>query len=81
MAKITPFGSYIKKSEQALQTDSDTEPVMPYGPGEYIRQGEQARPWTGPRPWKKFLNKSTSGSPPFSEAELKQGYRKVETGK
>jgi hypothetical protein len=75
--KITPYGSYIRKSEEAIQTDSDIEPVMPYGPEEVIPQGGVAKEWTGPRPWRKYRNRSTEGSPPFSDAELKQGYRKV----
>jgi hypothetical protein len=75
--KITPYGSIWEKSEQAIQTDSDIEPTMPYGPGEYIKSGEAAKEWTGPTPWRKYRNRSTGGSPPFSDAELKQGYRKV----
>lgn len=74
---ITPYGSYLKKSQQAIETDSDITPMMPYGPGESIPQGGIARPWTGPRPWKKLMNNSTEGSPAFSKEELKQGYRKV----
>lgn len=30
-----------------------------------------------PEPKKKLLDRSTGGSPPFSEAEMKQGYRKL----
>ncbi len=25
----------------------------PYGKGEFIKNGETARPWTGPKPWRK----------------------------
>lgn len=31
-----------------------------------------------PEPEKELRDKSTKGSPPFSEAELKRGYRKVD---
>jgi hypothetical protein len=53
MAKKT----YIEKMEEAagITTAAATspEPKMPYGKGEYIKSGEVARPWTGPRPWRK----------------------------
>ncbi len=68
----TKFGSYIKKSEEAIETDSmpalppnegstpPAEPVgmertykNPYGKGEFIKNEETARPWTGPKPWRK----------------------------
>ena len=29
------------------------EDGMPYKEGEFIKSGEQARPWTGPKPWRK----------------------------
>lgn len=63
----------IKKGEIAAGI-RQPDPVMPYGPGEVIKSGEVAKTWTGPTPWRK---NSTKGSPPFSDAELKQGYRKV----
>ena len=54
--------------------EATNPPVMPYGKGEVIKSGDVARKWTGPTPWR---DNSTRGSAPFSDAELKQGYRKV----
>ena len=80
--------SYIDKMEKAIETGgaNAAPPVvppappaneMPYKKGEYLKSGESARFWTGPRPWKKLQDKSTEGSPSFTDAELKRGYRKV----
>ena len=35
------------------------------------------RPTQDPEPKKKLLDRSTGGSPPFSEGEMKKGYRKL----
>ena len=69
----------IKKGEIAAGI-RQPDPIMPYGPGEVIKSGEVAREWTGPKPWQEWTDlqrKSTAGSKPFSNEELKQGYRKV----
>jgi len=51
---------------------------MPYKKGEagIPYSGGVAKEWTGPTQ-KELQRKATGGSPPFSDAELKQGYRKV----
>ena len=43
------------KLEQAAGISSPASPTykMPYGPKEFIKSGEVARPWTGPTPWRK----------------------------
>lgn len=61
----------IEKMDEMLEGPA---PEMPYKKGEFIKSGEVARKWTGLTPWR---NNSTKGSAPFSNAELKQGYRKV----
>jgi len=43
--------SMIEKMEEAAGI-SQPEPEMPYKKGEYIKSGETAREWTGPRPWR-----------------------------
>jgi len=68
--------SMIEKMEEAAGISPETF-EMPYKKGEFIKSGEVARPWTGPRPWREKRNRSTAGSKTFSDAELKQGYRKV----
>lgn len=72
-----PKKTLIDKMEEAGGISAPDAPKMPYGAGEYIKSGETARSWTGEQPWKKLRDRSTRGSPPFSDAELKQGYRKV----
>ena len=66
--------TFFDKAEEMLNGPA---PEMPYKKGEVIKSGEVARTWTGPKPWAGLRNKSTRGSAPFSNAELKQGYRKV----
>lgn len=47
--------SYIEKMEEAAgisPSSAETSIRMPYGKGEYLKSGEVARPWTGPRPWR-----------------------------
>ena len=66
-----------KKSEIAIGI-REPDPVMPYAPGEKGIPGPSgvAREWTGPTQ-KELRRRATGGSPSFSDAELKQGYRKV----
>lgn len=45
--------TYIKKMEEAAGiSPAEASTQMPYGKGEYLKSGEVARPWTGPRPWR-----------------------------
>ncbi len=65
----------IKKQEIAAGI-RQPDPIMPYKPGEAgipYPGGGVAREW----PNKKLRDNSTGGSPSFSDAEIKQGYRKV----
>ena len=66
-----------KSLAEKLEEAAGISKPMPYGPGEVIKSGEVARPWTGATPWREARNRSTRGSAPFSDTELKQGYRKV----
>ncbi len=69
----------IKKLAIAGGIESETyNDVMPYAPGEkgIPGGGGVAKPWTGPTQ-KELRRRSTEGSAPFSDTELKQGYRKV----
>jgi hypothetical protein len=91
--KIRYYGgkSYIEKMEEAAgigPTPVPAPPVvppvpvppvvpptppateMPYKKGEYFKPGEILN-------IKKLQDRSTSNSPPFTDAELKRGYRKV----
>ena len=68
--------SFIEKMEEAAGISTPV-PEMPYKKGEYLKPGEVARPWTGPRPWRQLQKKSTEGSAPFTDAEIKRGYRKA----
>ena len=77
--------TFIDKMNEALGAEPEPTPVvpstpaeMPYKKGEYLKPWESAKSWTGPRPWRGMLNKSTEGSPPFTDAELKKGYRKLD---
>lgn len=66
--------SRLEQMEEAIEAPPETY-EMPYKPGESIPgSGGVALPWTGPRPWR---DNSTRGSKPFSDKELKQGYRKL----
>jgi hypothetical protein len=51
--KIKHKSSIEKMEEAAGITEAEPEFEMPYGKGESIKSGEEARPWTGPKPWKK----------------------------
>ncbi len=72
-----PRKSRLEQMEEAIETPSETY-EMPHKKGESIPgSGGVALPWTGPKPWKEARNRSTAGSAPFSDKELKRGYRKV----
>lgn len=45
--------SHLERLEEAAGIAPEKEPEPPYKKGEYIRSGEEAREWTGKRPWKK----------------------------
>ncbi len=53
---------YIEKAEEAAGI-TEAEPEMPYKKGEYLKPGEVARQWTGPKPWKDLGDKGKSFEP------------------
>ena len=68
----------VRKSlAEKLEEVAGISKPMPYGPGEVIKSGEVARPWTGDKPWVEMRRRASKGSGAFSDTELKQGYRKV----
>ncbi len=82
--------TYIEKMEDAAgiaQVETappvvpPVKPEMPYKKGEFIKSGEKAKFWTGDRPWQDqgnaLIDRATKGSPPYTDEELKQGFRKV----
>jgi len=58
----------IRKMEIAAGIETP-EPVMPYKKGERIKSGEQAREWTGPRPWKGEKSREIDGKGDHSTAK------------
>lgn len=69
----------FKKGDIAIGIVPDTsKDIMPYKKGEagIPYPGGVAKEWTGPT-LKELQRRATGGSPSFSDAELKQGYRKV----
>ena len=84
MAKKT----LIEKMEEAAGIEESTPKLVPKTPvpaappttprrPSTIPSGGTAPFYEGPRPWKKLQEKSTEGSEPFTDAELKRGYRKL----
>ncbi len=71
----------VKNVPKPPSVEATTSPEMPYKKGEFIKSGEKAKFWTGPRPWKDqgnaLIDRATKGSPPYTDDELKQGFRKV----
>ncbi len=71
----------VKSVPKPPTVEATTSPEMPYKKGEFIKSGEKAKFWTGSRPWqdqgKALIDRATKGSPPYTDDELKQGYRKV----